>query len=99
MKQTVFWKKARKVLINKYAITLYVFAVLFVFVGEQSLINQISRKREIRKTQQEIEQIKAETQAANNLLQSLEDKDSLERFAREQYRMHAEDEVVYLVEE
>lgn len=99
MEQTNFWKKVRKVLINKYAITLYVFAVLFIFVGEQSLINQVSRKREIRKTQQEIEQIKAETQAANNLLQSLEDKDSLERFAREQYRMHAEDEVVYLVEE
>lgn len=99
MEQTNFWKKVRKVLINKYAITLYVFAVLFIFVGEQSLINQVSRKREIRKTQQEIEQIKAETQAANNLLQSLEDKDSLERFAREQYRMHAEDEVVYIVEE
>lgn len=99
MEQTNFWKKVRKVLINKYAITLYVFAVLFIFVGEQSLINQVSRKREIRKTQQEIEQIKADTQAANNLLQSLEDKDSLERFAREQYRMHAEDEVVYLVEE
>lgn len=99
MEQTNFWKKVRKVLINKYAITLYVFAVLFIFVGEQSLINQVSRRREIRKTQQEIEQIKAETQAANNLLQSLEDKDSLERFAREQYRMHAEDEVVYIVEE
>lgn len=99
MEQTNFWKKVRKVLINKYAITLYVFAVLFIFVGEQSLINQVSRKREIRKTQQEIEQIKADTQAANNLLQSLEDKDSLERFAREQYRMHAEDEVVYIVEE
>lgn len=99
MEQTNFWKKVRKVLINKYAITLYVFAVLFIFVGEQSLINQVSRKREIRKTQQEIEQIKAETQAANNLLQSLEDKDSLERFAREQYRMHTEDEVVYIVEE
>ena len=55
MKQNDFWTKARKVLINKYAITLYVFAVLFIFVGEQSLINQISRKREIRKTKQEIE--------------------------------------------
>lgn len=98
MKQTVFWKKARKVLINKYAITLYVFAVLFVFVGEQSLINQISRKIEIHQTKQEIEKIKAETTKANNLLQSLESKDSLERYAREQYRMHTEDEVVYIVD-
>ena len=98
MKQKDFWIKARKVLINKYAITLYVFAVLFIFVGEQSLINQISRKREIRRTKQEIEQIKAETTEASNLLQSLDNKDSLERFAREQYKMHTDNEDVYLVE-
>mgnify|MGYP006354039949 CR=1 FL=1 len=98
MKQNDFWKKARKVLINKYAITLYVFAVLFIFVGEQSLINQISRKREIRRTKQEIEQIKAETTEASNLLQSLDNKDSLERFAREQYKMHTDNEDVDLVE-
>ena len=98
MKQKDFWIKARKVLINKYAITLYVFAVLFIFIGEQSLINQISRKREIRKTRREIEQIKSETAEASNLLQSLENKDSLERFAREEYRMHAPNEDVYVVE-
>ena len=98
MKQIDFWSTARKVLINKYAITLYVFAMLFIFIGEQSLINQFSRKREIRKTKQEIEQIKAETAEASNLLQSLDNKDSLERFAREQYKMHTDNEDVYLVE-
>ena len=98
MKQNDFWTKARKVLINKYAITLYVFAVLFIFIGEQSLINQINRKREIRKTQMEIQQIKAETEEANNLLQSLDNKDSLERFAREQYKMHTDKETVYLID-
>jgi cell division protein FtsB len=98
MKQNDFWRKVRKVLINKYAITLYVFAVLFIFIGEQSLINQINRKREIRKTQMEIQQIKAETEEANNLLQSLDNKDSLERFAREQYKMHTDKETVYLID-
>jgi cell division protein FtsB len=77
---------------------LYVFAVLFIFIGEQSLINQINRKREIRKTQMEIQQIKAETEEANNLLQSLDNKDSLERFAREQYKMHTDKETVYLID-
>ena len=98
MKQNDFWRKVRKVLINKYAITLYVFAVLFIFIGEQSLINQINRKREIRKTQMEIQQIKAETEEANNLLQSLDNKDSLERFAREQYKMYTDKETVYLID-
>ena len=98
MKQNDFWRKVRKVLINKYAITLYVFAVLFIFIGEQSLINQINRKREIRKTQVEIQQIKVETEEANNLLQSLDNKDSLERFAREQYKMHTDKETIYLID-
>ena len=85
MKQNDFWRKVRKVLINKYAITLYVFAVLFIFVGEQSLINQIIRKREIRDVKSEIEDIKIQTKKSENLLHSLDNKDILERFAREQY--------------
>lgn len=98
MKQDDFSKKVRKVLINKYSITLYMFAVLFLFVGEQGLINQIARKREIRQTQQEIERVTAETKQSENLLRSLDNKDSLERFAREQYKMHTNEETIYLVE-
>lgn len=98
MEQESLWEKTRKVLTNKYAITLYVFAILFIFVGEQSLLNQFSRKREIRKTTQEIKQIKHDTAEAENLLQSLDNKDSLERFAREQYKMHTEEETIYLVD-
>lgn len=98
MKEIDFWQRLRKVLINKYAITLYVFAALFLFIGEQSLINQFTRKREIRKTKQEIERVKIETTKAINLLQSLDNKDSLERFAREQYKMHTDGETIYLIE-
>lgn len=98
MKEINLWNRARKVLINKYAITLYVFALLFLFVGEQSLLNQISRKREIRKAEREIVRVQAETEEASNLLESLDNKDSLERFAREQYKMHKDNEDVYLVE-
>ena len=99
MEQNEKWIKVRKLLINKYAITLYVFALLFLFVGEQSLLNQISRKREIRKAEREIVRVQAETEEASNLLESLDNKDSLERFAREQYFMHEANEDIYLVEE
>jgi cell division protein FtsB len=98
MKQSDFWKKARKVLINKYAITLYVFAVLFVFIGDQSLLNQFSRAVEIRKVKKAIEQENAMATEAEAVLHSLENPDSLERFAREHYNMHADGEVVYVVE-
>ena len=57
MEQKKIWKKVRNVLINKYAITLYVFAVIFIFVGEQSWIKQISRKLEMREIQKEIKDL------------------------------------------
>ena len=97
MKQTNFWKTARNILINKYAITLYVFAVLLIFVGDQSLINQVSRAMEIRKIKQTIQHEQAAATQAIRTLESLENPDSLERFAREQYNMHADGEDVYFI--
>jgi cell division protein FtsB len=98
MDKSEFWKKVRKVAINKFAITLYVFAVVFVFIGDQSLINQISRAIEMRSIRKKIAQEQAETARAINVLESLNDTDSLERFAREQYYMHTDNEIVYIVE-
>ena len=98
MKDTNFGKKVQKVLLNKYAITLFIFAVLFIFIGEQSLINQFSRSLEIRETKQNIQRIQIETLQQERTLRSLDNPDSLERFAREQYNMHAAGEEVYIVE-
>jgi cell division protein FtsB len=98
MDKSEFWKKVRKVAINKFAITLYVFAIVFVFIGDQSLINQISRAIEMRSIRKKIAQEQAETARAINVLESLNDTDSLERFAREQYYMHTDNEIVYIVE-
>jgi cell division protein FtsB len=98
MEQKEMWKKVRKVLINKYAITLYAFAVIFIFVGEQSWINQITRKIEIANTKDKIEEIKQQTIVSERVLHSLDHPDSLERYAREQYKMHTNNEDVYIVE-
>ena len=98
MEKSEFWKKVRKVAINKFAITLYVFAIVFVFIGDQSLINQLSRAIEMRSIRKKIAQEQAETARAINVLESLNDTDSLERFAREQYYMHTDNEIVYIVE-
>lgn len=98
MNNSESWKKVRKVAINKFAITLYVFAIIFVFIGDQSLINQVSRAIEMRSIKKRIAQEQAETDRATSVLQSLNDTDSLERFAREQYHMHTDNEKVYIVE-
>ena len=98
MEQNEKWEKVRKVLINKYAITLYVFAVILMFVGEQSWFNQIKRGIEIREVKREIKQVKEQTAKQEQVLRNLDNVDSLEKFAREEYHMHAEGEDVYLVE-
>lgn len=98
MEKNSVWQKLRKLLLNKYAITLCIFAAIFLFVGEQSIINQISRKRQIRLAKREIKHTIKQSQVAESVLRSLDNPDSLERFAREQYNMHTDNEVVYIVE-
>jgi cell division protein FtsB len=90
-------QKLRKFFINKYAITLYLYAVIYLFVGNQSLVKRLAKAREIRDIKLEIQFINQQTQSIENMLNSLDNKDSLERYAREHYHMHADGEVVYLV--
>ena len=92
------WKMLHKWLINKYAITLLVSAVIFVFIGEQSLINQFSRSRTMRNMRASVAELRAKTAKEQALLQSLNVLDSLESFARETYFMHTDGEEVFIIE-
>lgn len=91
-------KRMGNVLINKYVIVIAIFAVLFVFVGDHSLIQFVKRATKIRSMEQQIQQTNHEIKEAEHTLQMLENTDSLERFAREKYFMHTDKEDVYLVE-
>jgi cell division protein FtsB len=98
MKQSELWQKIRKVLINKYAITLMVFALLFVFFGDHSLVQYLKRAKKMRALEEQLVQTQQEIEQAESVIRVLDNVDSLERFAREQYRMHAPNEDVYIVE-
>jgi cell division protein FtsB len=98
MEELTTKQKLRKFFINKYAISLYLFAIIYIFIGEQSLIKRISKAREINEIKEEIELVNQQTQEIKNMLNSLDIKDSLENYAREEYHMHADGEVVYLVD-
>lgn len=91
-------QKLRKIFVNKYAITLYLFAIIYLFIGNQSLVKRIAKAREIREIKQEILLINQQTKEVENMLNSLDIKDSLEHYAREHYQMHEDGEVVYLVD-
>lgn len=98
METNNYWQKIRKVLINKYAIALLVFALLFMFFGDHSLIQYLKRAKKMRALEAELVQTQQEIEQAEAVIRVLDDVDSLERFAREQYRMHAPNEDVFIVE-
>lgn len=98
METNNYWQKIRKVLINKYAIALMVFALLFMFFGDHSLIQYLKRAKKMRAIEAELVQTQQEIEQAEAVMRVLDDVDSLERFAREQYRMHAPNEDVYIME-
>ena len=84
---------------GKYVVTIAAFAVVMIFFGDQSLINYVKRAREIHHLEEQRDTYRDGIQKARHDLNVLQNTDSLERFAREQYYMHADNEDVYLVEE
>ena len=88
------WKKYRH-----YVVTIAVFAGVMIFFGDQSLINYVKRAREIHRLEEQRDSYREGIQKARHELNVLQNTDSLERFAREQYYMHTDNEDVYLVEE
>ncbi len=91
------WSK--KYLLNKYSITLFVFLVVFVFIGDRSLIQRIRRSHQIHQLERRLEQYRQGTKEAQRELMILQNPDSLEKYARENYYMHTQDEDVYIVPE
>jgi cell division protein FtsB len=84
---------------GKYIITILAFGVVYFFVGDQSIVCFIERGREIRRMEKQTEMYNKASEEAMSEIRSLNNIDSLERFAREQYFMHEANEDIYLVEE
>ena len=84
---------------GKYAITILVFAVVFLFIGEQSLVQFVRRGREIRQLEEQRDLYLEGAEKAQREMNALHQTDSLERYAREQYYMHNSNEEIFLVEE
>ena len=84
---------------GKYLITILVFLIVYLFVGDQSLIRSLRRHREIRQMEEQRDMYRDATEQAQREIQLLHNKDSLERYAREHYFMHNADEEIFLIEE
>jgi cell division protein FtsB len=94
-----FWSYIKFKKWGKYVITLLAFLAVFLFLGDQSLIQFVKRGREIRHLEEQRDMYRAGTEQAQREIQTLNHPDSLERYAREHYFMHTPTEDIYLVEE
>ena len=99
MKFSEFWTyiQARKWV--KYVVAVLLFLVVFLFIGDQSLIRFVHRHREIRQMEEQRDMYRSAAEEAQREILLLHNKDSLERYAREHDYMHNADEEIYLVEE
>lgn len=94
-----FWTAIKIQKWGKYVLTLITFLVIFLFIGDQSLIQFVKRGKEIRHLEEQRDMYRSASDKAQREIQTLNQPDSLERYAREHYYMHTENEDIYLVEE
>ena len=94
-----FWERIHIRQWGKYVITLLVFLVVYLFIGDQSMLHFIRRGREIRHLEEQRDMYQAGTEEAQRQIHMLSQKDSLERYAREHYFMHEQGEDIFLIEE
>ena len=94
-----FWTAIKIRKWGKYVITLLVFLVVFLFIGDQSLIHFMRRGREIRHLEEQRDMYRQGAEKAQQEMLLLQNPDSLEQYAREHYYMHTPNEDIFLVEE
>lgn len=84
--------------INKYYLTLIIFAVITFFVGDSTLLQRFKYDAKIRELQSEIKEYHRQIEENKEKLNSLRmDDESLEHFAREQFLMTKPDEDLYII--
>ena len=93
------FKQILRKLNNRYVYATLVFIVLFLFVDQFTLFEQIKLRKKLKDQKQQIEYYDKEITASKEYLKALkEDKKKKKKVAREQYLMKRDNEVIYLIE-
>ena len=85
---------------RKYLITVVAFAVIVVFLDENSLFRRLGYEREISQLKEEIEKYRADYEENTKRLNELNSNpDAIEQVAREKYLMKKPNEDIYVFED
>lgn len=91
--------RALRILLNKYFIVTMIFLVWIAFFDSNNVIRWIGVRKTLREQKSQIKFYEQEISATESKINYLKsEKDSLEKFAREEYLYHEEGEDVYLIE-
>ncbi len=92
-------KQWLRILLNKYVLVTLAFIVWMLFIDNNSIGVWIRTGRQLRNQERRIEYLNKEISSTEGRLEQLRsNRDSLEKFAREQYGFHEADEDVFIVE-
>lgn len=87
-----------KIVSNKYVIILVLFVVWMGFFDENSFMNHRELDEEIDKLEDANDYYKKQIDVDQKVIDNLNDPDSLEKYAREEYKMKKENEDIYIIE-
>lgn len=90
--------KVFKIVSNKYVIILVLFVVWMLFFDENSYLNHRELNKEIDKLEDANQYYQEQIEADKKVIDNLNDPDSLEKYAREEYKMKKENEEIYIIE-
>lgn len=91
--------RALRILLNKYFIVTMIFLVWIAFFDSNNVIRWIGVRKTLHEQKSQIKFYEQEISATESKINYLKsEKDSLEKFAREEYLYHEEGEDVYLIE-
>ena len=84
---------------NRYVYAIAIFLVVFLFVDQFNLFEQIRLRKTLQNQKEQIEFYEKEISDSKELLDKLQnDTATMEQVARENYLMKRDNEVVYLIE-
>jgi cell division protein DivIC len=85
---------------NKYFLTAVVFAAWLLFFDDRDIVSQFRHNRELRQLEQSRNYYLEEIRATSAELEKLKaDPATLEKYAREKYRMKKDDEDLFIIAE
>lgn len=90
--------KVVRILSNKYVIILLLFVIWMIFFDENSFINHWELDKEIDNLENSNEYYRDQIEQDKKVIDNLNDPDSLEKYAREEYKMKKENEEIFLIE-